>query len=121
MHVWRCHSQAWNLPQAARRTGATAVHPGYGFLSENHEFSAACAAEGLSFVGPPASAILSMGDKNTSKRIMADADVPLVPGCTPFRPPYVTVANGTGALYMDCQYVMQLIRGNDASLKTDTI
>ncbi len=69
--------------QAAQRTGATAIHPGYGFLSENHEFSAACAAAGVAFVGPPASAILAMGDKNQSKSIMAEADVPLVPGCAP--------------------------------------
>jgi 3-methylcrotonyl-CoA carboxylase alpha subunit len=66
--------------QAAQDTGAEAVHPGYGFLSENEEFAKACAAAGLVFIGPPASAILAMGLKAESKRLMASAGVPLVPG-----------------------------------------
>jgi 3-methylcrotonyl-CoA carboxylase alpha subunit len=65
---------------AARRTGAQAIHPGYGFLSENEAFAKACAEAGLVFVGPPASAILAMGLKAESKRLMAQAGVPLVPG-----------------------------------------
>ena len=65
---------------AARRTGAQAIHPGYGFLSENEAFATACADAGLVFVGPPASAILAMGLKAESKRLMAQAGVPLVPG-----------------------------------------
>jgi len=66
--------------QAAKDTGAQAVHPGYGFLSENEDFAKACAAAGLVFIGPPASAILAMGLKAESKRLMASAGVPLVPG-----------------------------------------
>ena len=65
---------------AAKATGAQAVHPGYGFLSENEDFAKACAAAGLVFIGPPASAILAMGLKAESKRLMEKAGVPLVPG-----------------------------------------
>ena len=66
--------------EAARQTGAQAIHPGYGFLSENEAFAQACANAGLVFIGPPASAILAMGLKAESKRLMAQAGVPLVPG-----------------------------------------
>ncbi len=66
--------------EAAKATGAEAVHPGYGFLSENEDFAKACAAAGLVFIGPPASAILAMGLKAESKRLMESAGVPLVPG-----------------------------------------
>ena len=66
--------------QAARQTGAQAIHPGYGFLSENEAFAQACAEAGLVFIGPPAPAILAMGLKAESKRLMAQAGVPLVPG-----------------------------------------
>jgi len=66
--------------EAAKATGAEAVHPGYGFLSENEDFAKACAAAGLVFIGPPASAILAMGLKAESKRLMEAAGVPLVPG-----------------------------------------
>ncbi len=65
---------------AARRSGAAAIHPGYGFLSENADFADACAASGLVFIGPPASAIRAMGSKSESKRLMEKAKVPLVPG-----------------------------------------
>jgi len=65
---------------AAAQTGAQAIHPGYGFLSENAEFSEACAAAGVKFIGPPASAIKDMGSKSASKRIMIDAGVPVTPG-----------------------------------------
>ena len=65
---------------AAKATGAQAIHPGYGFLSENEDFAKACAAEGLVFIGPPASAILAMGLKAESKQLMEKAGVPLVPG-----------------------------------------
>jgi 3-methylcrotonyl-CoA carboxylase alpha subunit len=65
---------------AAKATGAQAIHPGYGFLSENEAFADACAKEGLVFIGPPSSAILAMGLKAESKRLMEKAGVPLVPG-----------------------------------------
>jgi 3-methylcrotonyl-CoA carboxylase alpha subunit len=65
---------------AAKATGAEAIHPGYGFLSENEDFANACAAAGLVFIGPPASAINAMGLKAESKRLMEQAQVPLVPG-----------------------------------------
>ncbi len=66
--------------EAAKATGAQAIHPGYGFLSENEAFADACAKAGLVFIGPPASAILAMGLKAESKRLMEKAGVPLVPG-----------------------------------------
>jgi len=65
---------------AIRRTGAEAVHPGYGFLSENMAFAAALEAEGVAFIGPPSTAIEAMGDKITSKKIAMEAGVSTVPG-----------------------------------------
>ena len=64
----------------AKRAGAQAIHPGYGFLSENEDFAAACAAAGVVFIGPPPTAIAAMGSKSAAKSIMANAGVPLVPG-----------------------------------------
>ncbi|MFG2295445.1 biotin carboxylase N-terminal domain-containing protein [Streptomyces sp. NPDC048603] len=68
------------LIDAARRTGAQAVHPGYGFLAENAAFAAACAEAGLTFIGPPAQAISLMGDKIRAKETVKAAGVPVVPG-----------------------------------------
>ena len=65
---------------AAQRTGAEAVHPGYGFLSENADFADACTAAGIAFIGPPASAIRAMGSKSAAKALMQAANVPLTPG-----------------------------------------
>ncbi len=65
---------------AAKRSGAEAIHPGYGFLSEIEDFAAACAEAGLVFIGPPANAIRAMGSKSAAKRLMEEARVPLVPG-----------------------------------------
>jgi geranyl-CoA carboxylase alpha subunit len=65
---------------AARATGADAIHPGYGFLSENAAFAQACADAGLTFIGPPAAAIAAMGDKAAAKRRMRVAGVPCAPG-----------------------------------------
>ena len=66
--------------EAAKRSGAEAIHPGYGFLSENGDFAAACASAGIVFIGPPPAAIAAMGDKSAAKALMEKAGVPLVPG-----------------------------------------
>ncbi|MBB4286794.1 acetyl/propionyl/methylcrotonyl-CoA carboxylase subunit alpha [Roseospira goensis] len=94
MHVDLC-DEAWRLGppparesylrgdailEAARRTGAEAIHPGYGFLSENAAFARACAEAGIVFIGPSPEAIDAMGSKSESKRLMERAGVPLVPG-----------------------------------------
>ncbi len=68
--------------EVAQRTGAEALHPGYGFLSENAAFVRSCEAAGLVFVGPPASAVEAMGSKLEAKRLMAAAGVPVLPGIT---------------------------------------
>src|SRR5512134_101560 len=64
----------------AKQSGAQAIHPGYGFLSENEGFAAACARAGVVFIGPPPEAIAAMGSKSAAKSIMGKAGVPLVPG-----------------------------------------
>ncbi len=69
-----------NLLQAAHQAGADAIHPGYGFLSENADFAQACADAGITFVGPPADVIRLLGDKIAAKQLMAAAGVPIVPG-----------------------------------------
>ena len=65
---------------AAKQTGAQAIHPGYGFLSENEDFCEACEREGIVFIGPPVSAIRAMGSKSEAKKLMEAAGVPLTPG-----------------------------------------
>jgi 3-methylcrotonyl-CoA carboxylase alpha subunit len=71
---------AERILDAAKRTGAQAIHPGYGFLSENDQFADACAVAGIVFIGPPAAAIRAMGSKSAAKKIMGAAGVPLTPG-----------------------------------------
>ena len=66
--------------EVAKQSGAEAIHPGYGFLSENADFAAACAASGVVFIGPPVGAIRAMGSKAASKELMEKSGVPLVPG-----------------------------------------
>src|SRR5947208_17057488 len=65
---------------AAKRTGADAVHPGYGFLSENEDFADACAAAGITFIGPSAEAMRKMGGKTEARKTVAAAGTPVVPG-----------------------------------------
>ncbi len=72
--------RADKIIEVALATGAQAIHPGYGFLSENSEFAKACAKAGIAFIGPPASAIEAMGSKSAAKSLMEKANVPLVPG-----------------------------------------
>jgi acetyl-CoA carboxylase biotin carboxylase subunit len=66
--------------EAARATGAEAIHPGYGFLSENARFADACAAAGIAFIGPPGDAMRALGDKVSARKLMEAAGVPVVPG-----------------------------------------
>ena len=72
--------RADRIIETAKRSGAQAVHPGYGFLSENADFAERCERGGVTFIGPPAAAIASMGDKAAAKAIMERAGVPVVPG-----------------------------------------
>jgi acetyl-CoA carboxylase biotin carboxylase subunit len=72
-----------NIPaiiEAARLTGAEAIHPGYGFLSENPDFAEVCQQEGLVFIGPPAEVIAALGDKCAARRLMSEAGLPILPG-----------------------------------------
>src|SRR5689334_10747869 len=68
-----------NLLRAAEQAGADAIHPGYGFLSENPEFAQGCAEAGITFVGPPAPVIRLLGDKSAAKQRVTEAGVPVVP------------------------------------------
>ena len=71
---------AERIIEAAKRTGAQAIHPGYGFLSEKADFAEACERAGIAFIGPPAAAIRAMGSKSAAKALMERAGVPLTPG-----------------------------------------
>ena len=76
----RSYLDAEGILEAARRTGAEAIHPGYGFLAENVEFARAADEAGLAWVGPPADAIAAMGDKAAARRRAAAAGVPVLAG-----------------------------------------
>ena len=76
----RSYLDADAILQAAEQTEASAIHPGYGFLSENAVFSARCAQHGITFIGPGPDAIRRMGDKIGAKRTMSEASVPVIPG-----------------------------------------
>ncbi len=78
--VSESYLRADRVLDACRKTGADAVHPGYGFLSENTAFAAACEAEGITFIGPPSAAISAMGNKTEARARMEQAGVPVVPG-----------------------------------------
>ncbi|MFD5559367.1 acetyl-CoA carboxylase biotin carboxylase subunit [Kitasatospora griseola] len=71
-----------SIVEAARLTGAQAVHPGYGFLSEDPDFAEICEANGLTFIGPPPQVIEQLGDKSVARRLMAEAGLPVLPGST---------------------------------------
>ncbi|MGH2963697.1 MAG: acetyl/propionyl/methylcrotonyl-CoA carboxylase subunit alpha, partial [Solirubrobacterales bacterium] len=73
---------AERILDAAAKAGAEAIHPGYGFLAENAAFAGACEKAGLTFIGPPATAIEAMGSKTRARKLMSDAGVPIVPGTT---------------------------------------
>jgi 3-methylcrotonyl-CoA carboxylase alpha subunit len=79
-HPRESYLRADRILEAAKKSGAQAIHPGYGFLSENAEFARASAQAGVLFIGPPAAAIEAMGSKSAAKALMAKAGVPLVPG-----------------------------------------
>jgi acetyl-CoA/propionyl-CoA carboxylase biotin carboxyl carrier protein len=79
--------------KAAKDTGAEAIHPGYGFLAENHTFAAACVAGGLIFVGPPPDVIASLGSKIAARHVAERAGIPVVPGETPADQSEATIAD----------------------------
>ncbi|GAA0525867.1 acetyl-CoA carboxylase biotin carboxylase subunit [Paractinoplanes ferrugineus] len=76
----RSYLNAAAIVEAARKTGAEAIHPGYGFLSEDPDFAEICAAEGLTFIGPPPAVLARLGDKARAREVMADAGLPVLPG-----------------------------------------
>lgn len=76
----KSYLRADRILEVARETGADAVHPGYGFLSENEDFARACQSAGLTFIGPPPAAIAMAGDKATARKTLADLGVPVIPG-----------------------------------------
>src|SRR5215831_7981908 len=78
-HAVGSYLDAHQIVRTAQESGADAIHPGYGFLSENADFSAACEASGITFIGPAPETIRTMGDKLESKRVMQKAGVPVVP------------------------------------------
>ena len=78
--VSKSYLQIDKIIEAAQKSGAEAIHPGYGFLSENPSFVEACNKAGICFIGPSAEAIRDMGLKDAAKKLMEDADVPVVPG-----------------------------------------
>src|SRR5450755_2486968 len=76
------HLSIEKILEVAKRSGAEAIHPGYGFLAENAPFASACEQAGIVFIGPPAGAIEAMGSKTRARELMKKAGVPIVPGTT---------------------------------------
>ena len=76
----RSYHNAAAIAEAAQQTGADAVHPGYGFLSEDPDFAEICAENGLLFIGPPAEVMRKLGDKSAARALMREAGLPLLPG-----------------------------------------
>src|SRR5260370_20348315 len=89
------------LIDVAQRAGAEAIHPGYGFLAENAGFAAALEKSGITFIGPPASAIEAMGSKTRARELMAKAGGPIVPGTTE---PVATLADAKGGIEQTSGY-----------------
>ena len=95
------------IVDAAKQTGAEAVHPGYGFLAENAAFAERCEREGIVFIGPPAQVIRSLGDKLTARRIMQAGGVPIIPGmieaadAAENSAAWAAAAFGSGIIYLE--------------------
>lgn len=92
----QCYLNADAILAIAKQAGAEAIHPGYGFLSENAEFATQCEAAGIVFIGPPAAAIAAMGSKITAKFLMAKAGIPLVPSYYQGQKDFVAAAEEMG-------------------------
>src|SRR3954451_2218355 len=89
------------IVESAKKAGAEAIHPGYGFLAENAAFARACDEAGIVFIGPPADAIEAMGSKTRARELMRDAGVPIVPGTTE---PVESIEDARGVIEADIGY-----------------
>src|SRR6187200_1087876 len=107
--------------EVARQTGAEAVHPGYGFLSENAEFAEACAKAGLVFVGPTAAMMTAMGSKSGSKALMEKAGVPLVPGAGELAAAIVSAKREAKAAFGDDRMLIEKFVQNPRHIEVQII
>jgi acetyl/propionyl-CoA carboxylase alpha subunit len=94
----RSYLDAQRILDVARRSGAEAIHPGYGFLSEDARFATACADAGLIFIGPPPAALEAVGDKVRARQTMIEAGVPVIPGSPPLGEDLTATARQAGAI-----------------------